>query len=186
VEDEDDEFIPALGEYTPISAGPALADIPAALFTRGATREGVEVMQLQFPETHEFTLLRFLKAREGDVSKVPQCPCTCPFPSRTRTHTRTRNENSLGCLAQTVVTVWCRCCRMEEEKTFATRPVHMQVIYNSSTFHPFRSREGYHRAPVGNRPRPAHQLHEPCHSTTKRSSQPLAGSLVQCTGPLLG
>eukprot|EP00037_Helgoeca_nana_P020193 m.199516 g.199516 ORF g.199516 m.199516 type:complete len:147 (+) comp25172_c3_seq1:39-479(+) len=100
VENEDDEFIPALGEYTPISAGPALADIPAALFTRGATREGVEVMQLQFPETHEFTLLRFLKAREGDVSKVPQCPCTCPFPSRTRTHARAialaRHTRTLG------------------------------------------------------------------------------------------
>lgn len=97
MENEDDGFIPALGEYTPISAGPALADIPAALFTRGATREGVEVMQLQFPETHEFTLLRFLKAREGDVSKVPQCPCTCPFPSlHAHTHAHTQFTGLLG------------------------------------------------------------------------------------------
>eukprot|EP00041_Stephanoeca_diplocostata_P004880 m.52720 g.52720 ORF g.52720 m.52720 type:complete len:242 (-) comp15426_c0_seq11:266-991(-) len=44
--------------------------IPLSLFTRGATKASLIEIQHRFPEVDEFTLLRFLKSRNGDVEKT--------------------------------------------------------------------------------------------------------------------
>lgn len=70
----DDNFSPAVGAYTPVSDTLELADLPPAVYSRGATAEKVSELKGRHPQGTCLELLRFLKARDGDVDKVT-LPC---------------------------------------------------------------------------------------------------------------
>lgn len=53
--------------YEPFALPPEPLD---ALFEAKATREGLDALKARHPAAKPFTLLRFLKAREGDVEKA--------------------------------------------------------------------------------------------------------------------
>jgi hypothetical protein len=62
-------FSPADGQHVREAAA-SLDDLADAVFTRGATRAKVKTMLDSFPDGRPFDLLRFLKARDGDIDKV--------------------------------------------------------------------------------------------------------------------
>eukprot|EP00035_Acanthoeca_spectabilis_P008362 m.152684 g.152684 ORF g.152684 m.152684 type:complete len:257 (-) comp14328_c0_seq2:701-1471(-) len=68
----DDDFSPAVGAYTPVPDTLELADLPPAVYSRGATAEKVSVLKGQHPQGTCLELLRFLKARDGDVDKAAE------------------------------------------------------------------------------------------------------------------
>lgn len=50
--------------------GPLPTEPLDELFERGVSREKLDILKARFPEEHPFTLLRFLKARDGEVENA--------------------------------------------------------------------------------------------------------------------
>eukprot|EP00036_Acanthoecidae_sp_10tr_P006044 CAMPEP_0182934310 /NCGR_PEP_ID=MMETSP0105_2-20130417/35871_1 /TAXON_ID=81532 ORGANISM="Acanthoeca-like sp., Strain 10tr" /NCGR_SAMPLE_ID=MMETSP0105_2 /ASSEMBLY_ACC=CAM_ASM_000205 /LENGTH=235 /DNA_ID=CAMNT_0025073147 /DNA_START=22 /DNA_END=726 /DNA_ORIENTATION=- len=67
-----DDFVPAITVYTPTRPAVPIDEIPAETFKRGATVDKLKELAERFPDIPAFDLLRFLKARDGDVTKASQ------------------------------------------------------------------------------------------------------------------